>query len=72
MEYGIVGLSPHASSPATLNIFDRKIPDAILEPSSDPLTLDSLAFLSNVVFTICLIVCCCVIYAYCTGESIDI
>jgi hypothetical protein len=72
MEYGIVGLSPHSSSPATLNIFDRQVPDATLEASTDALTLDSLAFLSNTVFAICLIVCCCIIYSYITGESIHI
>ena len=74
MEYSIVGLSPHASSPASLNIFDRKVPDANLEylASTDDLTLDSLGLLSNIVFAFTLIVCCCIIYAYLTGQSIDI
>lgn len=74
MEYSLVGLSPHASSPATLNIFDRQLPDATLDylASTDDLTLDSLGFLANCVLIVCIIICCCVIYSLVTGQDINI
>ena len=65
MEYGIVGLSPHTSSSATLNMFDRKVPDASIDniAPADDLTIDSLGFFANVSLVLFLLICCCCIYS---------
>jgi hypothetical protein len=72
MEYNLIGLSPHSSSLASLNIFDRVAPNLPLTDLSRSTDENLFAFgvVSNILMPITILLIVCLIYYLVTGKKL--